>query len=165
MRSVPGSIITISDCIMDDLPRPEFWDWFQDAADAAHAQSVTPDCTMVTVALEPSDALELIKQVGGADRPWFALLRANLPATGVLLGYELVGAEENLDFHSWHCHSYADDLLAAESIQVNDSGLISTLREARRALQWMESLPEDEAPEPVPWFVVALFNQPGGVVE
>lgn len=164
MSSVPESIITISDCIMDDLPRPEFWDWFQDAEEAARAESVTPDCAIVAVALEPSEAMDLIQEAGGADRPWFALLRANLPATGTLLGYELVGAEDTLDFHSWHCHGYADDLLAAEGIHVNDSGLISTLSEARRALQWMVSLPEDEEPEPVPWFVVALFDQPDGVV-
>lgn len=142
---------------MDDLPRPDFWDWFQDPADAARAQSMRPGTRVVQVALEPNDAADLVEALGGTQRPWFALLRQGIPAAGTLLGYELVGAEENLDFHSWHCHGYADDLLAAEGIGVNNIGLLPTKREAQAALRWMTSLPDDEAPEPVPWFVVALF--------
>ena len=164
MSSVPQTIVTISDCIMDELPHPEYWDWFQDPADAARAQSVTPDSAVVAIALEPCDANEMIKEMGGPQQPWFALLQGRVPATGTLLGYELVGAEENFDVHSWHCHGYADDLLAAEGIRVNDLGLLPTLDEARAALRWMTSLPDEEAPEPVPWFVVALLDPDAGTL-
>jgi hypothetical protein len=158
--SVPGSLITISDCIMDDLPRPEYWDWFQNPADAARAQSVTPDTTVVSVALEADDAAHLIDEMGGPGQPWFALLERNVGATGTLLGYELVGAEPSLDLHTWHCYDYADALLASRGIRVNDLGLLSTLADAQAALRWMTSLPDREAPAPVPWFVVALFAHP-----
>jgi len=45
-----------------------------------------------------------------------------------------------------------DDALG---IRVNRRGLIPTLEEARRVLGWMLERPIDEAPEPVPWTVVA----------
>lgn len=163
MISVPQTIVSISDCIIDDLPHPEFWDWFQDLADAARAQSVTPDSAVVAVALEPADADALIRDMGGPQQPWFALLQRKVPATGTLLGYELVGAEDDFDVHSWHCHGYADDLLAAEGIRVNGLGLLPTLDEARAALRWMTSLPDEESPEPVPWFVVALVDPAAGM--
>lgn len=158
MTSVPQTVVTLSDCIMDDLPHPEHWDWFQDPADAARAQSVTPNSAVVAVALEPADADEMIKEMGGPQQPWFALLQGKVPATGKLLGYELIGVEDVFDVHSWHCHGYADELLAAEGIKVNGLGLLPTLDEARAALRWMTSLPDEEAPEPVPWFVVSLID-------
>lgn len=157
MASVPRSLITISDCLMDELPRPEYWDWFQVRADAERAQEDVPTSVVVSVALEPQDASELIDHMGGPEQPWFVLLRRKVAAAGRLLGYEIVGAEQTLDFHSWHCHGYADELLAARGIRVNDVGLFATMTDARDALQWMLALPADEAPAPVPWFVVAIL--------
>lgn len=157
MTSVPAQIITISDCIMDRLPRPDYWDWFQNIDDAIMARAVAPDATVVAVGLEPDDARELMEEMGGPQQPYFALLHNESPADGRLLGYELVGAEWTLDFHSWHCHGFADDLLAARGIGVNDLGLFDSLTDARIALDWMTSLPPDEAPAVVPWLIVALF--------
>jgi hypothetical protein len=138
MRSVPARIVTISDCIMDDLPRPEFWDWFQDADEALRAQTTTPaDTALVAVALERNDARELIEEMGGSEQPYFELLQRNVEPSGRLLGYEIVGAESTLDFHSWHCHGYADDLLGAHGIALNELGLFSTLADARVGLAWM----------------------------
>jgi len=157
MNSTPAEILTISDCIMDDLPRPEFWDWFQSRDEALAAQP--PDSShaqLVEVALERRDAADLIGEMG-REQLYFELLQRSVESTGRLLGYEIVGAEWTFDLHSWHCHSYADDLLAARAIRLNQFGLFSTLADARTGLAWMCSLAPDEAPAPVPWFVVALF--------
>lgn len=160
MESVPAEIITVSDCIQDDLPRPEFWDWFLDLADARSAQVMSAGTRVVAVALVPEDADRLMEEMGGPEQPWFALLARQIPATGRLLGYELIGAEDTLDFHSWHCHSYADDLALAKGITVNNLGLLPTLAKAQSALTWMTGLPADEAPAPVPWCVAALLEVP-----
>lgn len=158
MHSAPARIVTISDCIMDDLPRPEFWDWFLDREEAFRAQAAAPaDTAVVAVALERNDARELIEEMGGHGQPYFELLQRNVEPAGRLLGYEIVGAEATLDFHSWHCHAYADGLLGAQGVALNELGLFSTLADARMGLAWMCSLPSDQAPAPVPWFVVALF--------
>ncbi|QYJ02870.1 hypothetical protein KUV85_11045 [Nocardioides panacisoli] len=159
-RSVPAEIITISDCIQDKLPRPDHWDWFQDLAEAHHAQSMCADAQLVAVGLKPDEASRLIENMGGPEQPWFALLGRKEPAAGTLLGYELLGAEDSLDFHSWHCHSYADDLASATGISLNGFGLFSNMADARAALEWMTSLPSEEAPAPVPWCVAALTAAP-----
>lgn len=121
-------------------------------------RAVAPDASVVAVGLEPDDAHKLIEEMGGPTEPYFSLLHHEVPAYGTLLGYELVGAEHTLDFHSSHCHGCADDLLAARGIGLNDLGLFRSLTDARTALDWMTSLPDDEAPAPVPWLVVALFS-------
>ena len=91
-----------SESIQDDLPRPEFWDWFQDLADARSAQSMSARTRVVAVALDPEDADQLIEAIGGPGQPFFALVARQIPATGTLLGYEVVGAEATLDSHSQH---------------------------------------------------------------
>ena len=158
MASVPTEILTISDCIMDDLPRPEYWDWFQHVEDAMRASAVTDNCCVVGVAFDSEDAVSFIEAMDGSGQPFFELLASAEPATGTLLGYELVGAEDTLDFHSWHCHGYADDLNRATGITVNEHGLLRNHADASEALAWMLSLPEEEAPEPVPWTAVALYS-------
>lgn len=161
-QTLPAQLITISDCIQDDLPRPEPWlgDWFQDAHEARHAaaEAAGEPPMVVTVAMHPHDAAAFIVQ-GDSDRsPWFDLLRqhSRLPPDTPILGYEVVGAEETLDFHSWHCHGFADEVRAALGVVTNDNGLIPSLAEARSVLTWMLERPDSEAPEPVPWTVVAL---------
>ena len=161
-QTLPAQLITISDCIQDDLPRPEPWlgDWFQDGHEAglAAAQAAGEPPTVVTVAMHPDDAAAFIAQWEGDDSSWFALLRQRSPLSPAtqILGYEVVGAEEGLDFHSWHCHGYADEVQAAVGVVTNDNGLIQNLAEARSVLTWMLERPDSEAPEPVPWTVVAL---------
>ena len=157
LSSVPTSIVTVSDCIMKTLPRPEFWDWFEDLDQAKRAQATqAPEAQMTAVALRPADAATLMDEMGGAGQPYFALLRQSVRFNGTVLGYEVVGAEQTLDFHSWHCHGYADDASVALGIQVNDIGLLPTYSTAAAVLKWMLDRPESEAPEPVPWVVVAL---------
>lgn len=157
MATVPTTLLTISDCIMRDLPRPEFWDWYATYAEAALAQSEhAPEAHVTPIALRSADAEDLMNEMGGDDQPYFTELRRLTPFTGEVLGYEVVGAEDTLDFHSWHCHGYADEVNDALGIRVNDLGLLSTYSDAAAVLKWMLDRPSDEAPAPVPWVVVAL---------
>lgn len=157
MATVPRSILTISDCIMRTLPRPEFWDWHTGYAEAARARTeFAPDANVTPVALRTADADALMKELGGSDQPYFAGLAKSIPFTGEVLGYEVVGAEYTLDFHSWHCHGYADEVSEALGIRVNDLGLLATYSTAAAVLKWMLDRPSSEAPAPVPWVVVAL---------
>ena len=157
MATVPKSIVTISDCIMKTLPRPEYWDWFEDFDEAKRARSTqAPEAQITAVALRPADAVDLMDEMGGADQPFFAGLTQSVPFNGVVLGYEVIGAEFTLDFHSWHCHGYADDVSEALGIHVNGVGLLPTYSDAAAVLNWMLDRPDSEGPEPVPWVVVAL---------
>lgn len=143
-----------------DLPRPECWDWFQHVDDALRANALVENSRVVGVAFEPADAAAFIDEMDGSVQPFFELLVRAEAATGTLLGYELVGAEDTLDFHSSHCHGYADELRLNNGITVNEHGLLRSYADASRALTWMLALPEAEAPKPVPWTVVALYVQP-----
>lgn len=157
MATVPTSIVTISDCIMKTLPRPEFWDWFEDLDEAERGQSTQAPAAQITaVAMRPADAVALMDEMGGAGQPYFALLKQSVRFDGTVQGYEVVGAEHTLDFHSWHCHGYADEVSEALGIRVNGIGLLPTYSSAAAVLKWMLDRPASEAPKPVPWVVVAL---------
>ena len=157
MATVPTPIVTISDCIMKTLPRPEFWDWFQDLDEAERAHSTQAPAAQITaVTMRPADAVALMAEIGGAGQPYFALLEQQVRFDGAVHGYEVVGAEHTLDFHSWHCHGYADEVSEALGIHVNGIGLLPTYSSAAAVLKWMLDRPESEAPKPVPWVVVAL---------
>lgn len=157
MATVPRSILTISDCIMRTLPRPKFWDWYGTYEEAALARAEhAPDVNVTPVALRPADAESLMGEMGGTRQQYFATLRKLVPFTGEVLGYEIVGAEDTLDFHSWHCHGYADEASDAIGVRVNDLGLLSDYSSADAVFRWMLARPSREAPTPVPWVVVAL---------
>jgi hypothetical protein len=168
-RSLGPRMITLSDCIQEDLPRPDPWegDWFQnlDAAEGARRALGRDDVATVAVAMSPPDAYDLIAEWD--DDPTmapFALLRSATPISpdAKVLGYEVVGVEEVLDLHSWHCHGYADQALAELGVGVNGLCLLRTYEDAQRVLQWMCQLPVDDAPAPVPWDVVALIELESG---
>lgn len=158
LSTVPPQIITLSDCIMDDLPRPEFWDWFQSRQEVEAAEGDREQTDLVAVAIAPLDAEVLMGEMGGPEMPYFDLLRKSTIASGEPIGYEVVGAEATLDFHSWHCHGYADEVARDIGIRVNDLGLLATYEDAVSVLDWMLARPIDEAPAPVPWTVVALLR-------
>ena len=163
--SLPAQMLTVSDCIQPDLPRPQPWlgDWFQDHREATTArESVRPRPMLVTVAMRPEDARVFIAECDEEPSNWFDLLRRGEPlaSDAVVLGFEVVGAETTLDFHSWHCHGYADEVRTVLGIAVNSLGLLQSLGEARQVRDWMLGLPPEQAPEPVPWTVIALAETP-----
>jgi hypothetical protein len=154
-------MLTVSDCIQPDLPRPKPWlgDWFQDHHEAVSAsESVRPRPLLVTVAMHPEDARLFIAECHEEPSTWFDLLRRGEPlaSDAAVLGFEVVGAEMTLDFHSWHCHGYADEVRTALGIAVNGLGLLQSLGEARQVRDWMLRRPPEQAPAPVPWTVIAL---------
>jgi hypothetical protein len=157
MATVPTSIVTISDCIMPTLPRPRSWDWFEDLDEVERAQAAhAPAAQITAVAMRPADAAAFMDEMGGAGQPYFTLLSQSVRFDGAVQGYEVVGAEATLDFHSWHCHGYADEVSEALGIHVNNVGLLPTYSVAAPVLTWMLDRPASEAPAPVPWVVVAL---------
>lgn len=156
-EALPAKILTISDCIMEELPRPEYWDWFMDLDEAREQRSGSAlPCEVLQVAIRRSDVPAFIEANGGADQPYFALLNRAQTLDGGVLGYEVVGAEWTLDFHSWHCHGYAGEARDSLGVHVNESGLLANYAEAVRVLDWMLDLPASQAPAPVYWSVVAL---------
>lgn len=89
-----------------------------------------------------------MQQQGGAEQPYFDLLRtqSRLPVGSTVLGYELVGAEWTLDFHSWHCHGYAAEAFDELRVQLNEFGLIDNYEQATRVLTWMLRQPPENQP-------------------
>jgi hypothetical protein len=158
---LPETFLTISDCLMSDLPRPEFWDWFVDRQEAEHARMTrAPQAETLTVAMTLEDGLKFMREQGGPEQPYFDLLRAQLrlPAGAAMLGYELVGAEPTLDFHSWHCHGCAAAAFDELRVELNEFGLIDTYEQGTRVLTWMLGQPPENQPAPVEWMVVALVR-------
>lgn len=156
---LPETFLTISDCLMADLPRPEFWDWYVDRQEAERDRmSRAPHAETITVAMAPGDALNLMQEHGGTEQPYFDLLRtqSRLPAESQILGYEVVGADWALDFHSWHCHGYAAEAVEGLRVQLNEVGMLDSYHEAARVLTWMLSRPVEDQPAPVDWMVVAI---------
>jgi hypothetical protein len=160
--TVGDNLVTISDCLQPDLPRPDPWlgDWFQDRADAERvaASLGRAEVLVVTVAMDHADADDFMNQWGVSVTPWFDLLRQHRPLapTATVLGYEIVGAEEYLDFHSWHCHGYAPEVREKLGITLNVHGLFDSRTQAQRALTWMLNRPTRDAPKEVPWTVAAI---------
>ena len=160
-KSLPPTIITTSQCIMEDLPCPEFWDWYQEQAEAERGRQTAPHARVITVAMHPDDATAFMAAHSGEPAPYFETLGRGQPlsTSAPVLGYEVVGAEWSLQFHSWHCHGYADEVARNLGILVNDEGLLPTRDHALAVLRWMLDLPADEAPTPVDWTVIALAEQ------
>lgn len=156
---LPPLFLTISSDIQEDLPQPEFWDWFVDRADAEQARRTqAPEVQIVTVSMTAGDADQLMDAEGGADQPWFDLLRRGLrtPEDIEQLGFEIVGVEPTLSFHSWHCYGCAPDARRDLGTRLNALGLIATYEEAAGVLRWMLARPPQHAVPPIPWIVVAL---------
>jgi len=135
-------------------------DWFQNRAEADRAAGSLgrADVRVVTVAMSQPDADHFMVQWGDVPTPWFDLMRRRQPlaSTARVLGYEVVGAEEPLDFHSWHCHGFADEVSGELGVTLNQHGMLSSIADAHQVLNWMLSRPQQDRPKEVPWTVVAL---------
>lgn len=164
-QSLPPELLTVSDCIGVDVPRPpdELGDWYQDRVEAdtrALPGFSELGAHLLTVFMDSGDADEFMSHWNGQDSPFFDHLRRQQPppSTAQILGFEVVGAEVPLDFHSWHCHGYADEVLTDLQIEVGELGLFNTLEEAHRVRDWMLALPAKQRPAEVPWTVVGVAH-------
>jgi hypothetical protein len=67
---LPETFLTISGCLMSDLIRPEFWEWYVDRQEAEHARmSRAPHAEILTVAMSLEDSLDFMREQGGAEQP------------------------------------------------------------------------------------------------
>ena len=85
-----------------------------------------------------------------------------MPPAAQQLGFEIIGAEYGLAFHSWHCHGLASDANAALGVHLNQYGLLDDHTDAAQVLEWMQSLPDADAPAPVPWTTAAIATMGRG---
>lgn len=158
LDSVPRHIVSISECIADELPRPEFWSWYTSRSEVLDAKaSRAPHAQVVTVCLRPDDADLVIDELG--DLPPVALLKQSVTFVGDIIGFEVVGVEEGPTFHSWHCYRYAADVQRELGIKLTNLGLFANATDAASALSWIQARPSAEAPPLVPWLAVGLGVQ------
>ncbi len=169
---VPDTFLTISRCLLKGLPHPEFWDWYTDrsAAEADRTRSA-PSASLLAVGLVNSD-VQLFKDdhspssgaLPGPDRDTEFPTSLDLLCTGrplprdaELIGFDVVGVDYGISlFHSWLCHSYEAEVWKDLRIRLDPTGLLVSYEDAARVLAWIESRPTEQAPEPVPWTVVAI---------
>ena len=157
-RSLPPYLTTISQCIQDDLPRPEWADWTVDRSLVDRARlDTSPDTAVMAVAMPEVEAHTFLSQARDPGTPSLALLRRHELARGEPLGFEVVGTEPDLVFHSWHCHGYADLAVAALGVRLTERGLLSSATDAKAVRDWMLQLTNDQAPYEVPWTYIALI--------
>ncbi len=158
-RSLPDPYLTISSCLQEHVPEPDFIDWYtnRQEAEAVRARWRSP-LDLIAVGLTEAEEAELRSDVEIGTEFVYSLLsqRRPVPNPSTLLGYEIVGAEATLQFHSWHCHDYLDQAHRELGIRINQLGLFDDHRDAERVRDWMLSQPVEKSPKPVPWVVVSL---------
>jgi hypothetical protein len=76
-----------------------------------------------------------------------------LPAGGVDVGWEVLGAERGGSLHSWLCNSLERDALERLQLRPGALGLLASEAEARAVLALIAS---GIGAEPVPWFPAVL---------
>jgi hypothetical protein len=162
--SLPDPFMTISSCLQDRVPEPEFIDWYTHRQQAEEVRAGwSGELDLIAVSLSDRESVELTadQQLDAAvDDLTFGLLnqRSDVPTAATALGYEVVGVESPLQFHSWHCHDYLDEARRELGVRINQLGLFDDHRDAEQVRDWMLSLPVESSPEPVPWVVVGLHR-------
>ncbi len=70
------------------------------------------------------------------------------------IGFDLIGVELGGDFHSFHCHDIANQLIDEFGIELNKYGLIKEIANHKEIITYMND--EENGFEPVPWFLVKV---------
>jgi hypothetical protein len=122
-------------------------------------QSARPNCRGRSVALDDELAADFRSEFTGADT-FFSLFDEQRPLDTEVLGYEVVGLEADFSFHSWHCHGYAGQVRRELGVGIDQTGLLSSLDDGRRVLEYLRTRPARDAPYQIPWTVVALAATP-----
>jgi len=169
---VPASLLTISACLLEGMPRPEFWDWYTERSEAeADRARSAPSAELLAVGLIRRDVQRFIDdhlpfpgparddiEYAGVPTPLDLLSTGQpLPPDAEILGFDVVGVDHGISlFHSWLCHSYEAGVWKDLRIRLDTRGLLDTYENAAQVLGWIESRPIEQAPEPVPWTVIAI---------
>jgi hypothetical protein len=72
----------------------------------------------------------------------------------IILGYDLIGLESSGDFHTFHCHDLADDLIERFKLTINEFGLIAKCDNWTDLTNYMND--ESNGFELVPWYFVKV---------
>lgn len=70
------------------------------------------------------------------------------------LGYDLIGIEDSSEFHSFHCHDLADELIEKFGIEINEFGLINENDKWSEMVEYMND--EENGFKSSPWFYVKV---------
>lgn len=70
------------------------------------------------------------------------------------LGFDLIGVESSGEFHSFHCHDLASDLIERFEIEINEFGLICENNKWNEMVEYMND--EKNGFESSPWFYVKV---------
>ena len=176
---MPASFLTITACLLEDLPRPEFWGWYTERSEAqADPDRRAPSAELLAVGLIRGDVQRFMddhspspgparydNEYTGVPTPLDLLSTGQpLPQDAEILGFDVVGVDHGIAlFHSWLCHSYEASVWKDLRIRLDPRGLLDTYENAARVLGWIESRPSEQAPEPVPWTVIAVARcEPDG---
>ncbi|PIQ22698.1 MAG: hypothetical protein COW65_01670 [Cytophagales bacterium CG18_big_fil_WC_8_21_14_2_50_42_9] len=71
-----------------------------------------------------------------------------------VIGFDLIGIEDGGDFHTFHCHDLANELINKFRVQINQYGLIDNENNWEQLVEYMNN--EENGFEPVPWFFVKV---------
>ena len=72
----------------------------------------------------------------------------------ITIGYDLIGIEVSGDFHSFHCHNLAAELIEKFGIEINEFGLIKENNQWQQMLIFMND--ENNGLASAPWFYVKV---------
>lgn len=78
------------------------------------------------------------------------------------LGFDLIGVESSGEFHSFHCHDLASDLIERFGIEINDFGLIKENDKWNEMVEYMND--EKNGFESSPWFYVKVKKPVANIV-
>ena len=78
------------------------------------------------------------------------------------LGYDLIGIEDSSEFHSFHCHDLASDLIEKFGIEINEFGQINENDKWTEMVEYMND--EKNGFESSPWFYVKVNKIMGKAV-
>jgi len=70
------------------------------------------------------------------------------------LGFDLIGIESSGEFHSFHCHDLASELIEKFGIEINEFGLIQENDKWNEMVEYMND--EKNGFESTPWFYVKV---------
>ena len=70
------------------------------------------------------------------------------------IGYDLIGIEVSGDFHSFHCHNLATELIEKFGIEINEFGLIKENNQWQEMVTFMND--ENNGFSSAPWFYVKV---------
>ncbi|MBA3533295.1 MAG: hypothetical protein H0T73_15350 [Ardenticatenales bacterium] len=79
-----------------------------------------------------------------------------MEAGGTVLGYDVLGLDDNGSFHSWLCNGLEDEIHEQFGIRPNGNGLLNSIEEAMQCALYASS--DDVDAEPVlwqPWLIVS----------